>query len=327
IVFDLPQLYTRPSAPLLLTILAAVRVTPVSWDPARARLYKPSTKGVQSRYASLASSPGLSKWLTSIVASSLKWIEDEDEKEKVWEEAGRRLAERCGRTAMPAVTREFRIPLAKGEGIDHVTITLHEPSLTADNLGFKTWGSAYLLAKRLSELKLPPGQRALELGSGTGLAGIACAAVMAAKVTLTDLPEIVPNLQRNVDINSPRLNMMGSGSMDVQVLDWTDPPIPSGEEDKYPLILAADPLYSAAHPGLLVGVLRLYVMKDEEARAVVEFPLREGFNKEREEFWSRMKEEGFVLVEGGVEEGYDDWGVGAKVRCWWGVYKWGERAL
>lgn len=330
-ILDLPHASTSPPAHLLFTILSGVTIHPRSWDGAAKKL-PPQL----SRYAPLASNPGLSKWLTSLVANELRWIEDEDVKERVWEEAGRRLAERCGRAAMPSVTRGFRIPLPRKEngemlggiasedssgvsssaasvyaagggeeeeeeeeemglgekkeveGVDYITITLYEPSMTADNLGLKTWASSFLLAKRLGISKLPLGSRALELGSGTGLVGIAAAVVLGANVTLTDLPEIVPNLSHNVSLNSSNPHLPPSvGSMSVQVLDWTNQPIPEDEGDKYPLVLAADPLYSPAHPRLLVRVLEEWVRRSREARVVVEFPLRERYEDVRENFWRR----------------------------------------
>src|SRR5437588_35568 len=106
---------------------------------------------------------------------------------------------------MPSQTRTFRIPVPFSKTVE---IILHEPTLTADNVGFKTWASAYLLSKRLPTLGLPvfPGSaKALELGSGTGLVGLAVAAVLKIPVLLTDLPQIVPNLQRNVDANASSL--------------------------------------------------------------------------------------------------------------------------
>lgn len=40
-----------------------------------------------------------------------------------------------------------------------------------------------------------------------------------------------------------------------------------------------------------------------------------------EDFKDKMSERGFVVVEEGEEEGWDDWRVG--VRCWWCVWRWG----
>jgi len=41
---------------------------------------------------------GVPKYLTGIVSSSLSWIEDEDARERIYESASARLAERAGRT-------------------------------------------------------------------------------------------------------------------------------------------------------------------------------------------------------------------------------------
>ena len=120
---------------------------------------------------------------------------------------------------------------------DEVTLKIHEPPLTGDHLGLKTWASSYLLAKRLEligaehQIKNPKNDTgdgkdtwfALELGSGTGLVGLAAAAVWQCCVTLTDLPEIVPNLKRNVNDNLDMIDERGGWGV-TMALDWEDPP-------------------------------------------------------------------------------------------------------
>lgn len=139
---------------------------------------------------------------------------------------------------MGAMTRNFLIP-AIGEEPD-ISLDIHEPALTGGNLGLKTWGSAYVLAKHLSYLgdkylPLPKEQldtkpSVLELGSGTGLVGLAAAAIWKCKIILTDLPEIVPNLEHNRLLNQAQLELNG-GEAAVFQLDWSKHPIeyPSGE--------------------------------------------------------------------------------------------------
>lgn len=282
---------------------------------------------------------GVPKYLTSIVGSSLAWITDDVAKEQIWEVTSVRLSERSGRSAIPSVTRTFVIPATFST--DEVSITLHEPSLTADNLGHKTWLASFLLAKRLPSLlsHLPNFTRnaedidvsstlhtrestvqAIELGAGTGLVGLAAAAIFDIHVHLTDLPAIVPNLQANVAGN-PR------GNTSVGELDWSNQE-DEKEHQKYDLVLAADPLYSPQHPAWLVAVIKHVLKNDKNARVVIELPLREAYVPEVEDFKHRMKMTGFGIEREGLESGFDDWesaherNVRTEVQCWWAVWRW-----
>jgi len=226
---------------------------------------------------------------------------------------------------MPSQTRTFRIPLPLSQ--KSVNLSLREPTLTADNLGLKTWASSYLLSKRLPLLGLPtfpPTAKALELGAGTGLVGLAASAIFKIPILLTDLPDIVPNLQYNANTNSAP-----GATVSVSVMDWrdgVDEIVPEGE--KYDLVLAADPLYSPEHPGLLVGMVGKWLKKGTHGRAVVEMPLRDGYSSERSDFRGRMERVGLEIKSEGVETGVDDWGAGGEVKCWWSVWGWnGDRGV
>ncbi|PSC69928.1 lysine methyltransferase METTL21B [Micractinium conductrix] len=65
---------------------------------------------------------------------------------------------------------------------------------------------------------LPPPQSVLELGSGTGLAGLAAAAALRLPTMLTDLAAVLPALERHVAAN-PRLAALVSAAP----LDWRHP--------------------------------------------------------------------------------------------------------
>ncbi|KAL8717547.1 MAG: hypothetical protein Q9225_005212, partial [Loekoesia sp. 1 TL-2023] len=307
-VLDLPQLYTRPSATDLLSALDHLQVKPVAWD---------EDSEVTNE---VVDEEGVPKYLTSIVASSLAWIEDDSIKEQIWEAASARLCERSGRSAIPSVSRAFVIPTT--ECTDSVSINLHEPSLTADNLGHKTWLASFLLAKRLPSLisHLPPlGQKqrnvglsstcdlsasstpVIELGAGTGLVGLAVAALFDVHVHLTDLPAIVPNLRANVASNARENTSVGE-------LDWSNLPCPQDvKRQQYDLVMAADPLYSPQHPAWLVAAIGSVLKHDRRARVVVELPLREAYAPEVEEFKKRMKSLGLSIEAEGQENGFEDW--------------------
>ena len=249
---------------------------------------------------------------------------------------------------MPAMSRVFMVPTSSGEDY---TLTLHKPSITADNLGMKTWVSSYLLSRRLHRLLesapelVPSGPtdsaiastqpnkplRALELGSGTGLVGLAFAALRGktATIHLTDLPEIVPNLAHNTALNVELLTST-KATVTTGVLDWSVVPSPSPPaEERFDVILAADPLYSPEHPKLLVQTIEPWLSCGLDARVVAEMPLRDAYLPQVQEFRQRMTDLGLAVIEEGEETGYDDWegadGDVLAVKCWWSVWGWSER--
>ncbi|KAE8373566.1 putative methyltransferase-domain-containing protein [Aspergillus bertholletiae] len=336
-VFDLPQIHTKPSGTDLLRALDILAIKPKSFASSDHEAVKAKAPTVLPT--------GVPRYLTSIISSSLSWLDTDELREAVWDAAAARLSERSGRTAMPAMSRVFAIPSSTGE---ELTLTLHEPSLTADNLGMKTWVSSYLLSRRLPSLlestpQLVPSEtttpapktdrtlRALELGAGTGLVGLSFAAIrgQSASIHLTDLPDIVPNLAHNAALNVELLTNTAA-TVTTGVLDWSIPPEPLPTRDEqYDLIFAADPLYSPKHPKWLVETVGHWLSRGLDARVVTEMPLRDAYLPQVQEFRERMGQLGLEAVYEGEEIGYDDWesadGGALAVRCWWSVWGWSEK--
>ncbi|KAL8825201.1 MAG: hypothetical protein Q9170_007887 [Blastenia crenularia] len=288
--------------------LNQLQVKPSAWD---------SDVVVLSNVVDEAGVPG---YLTGIVASSLAWIPDDSIREQIWEAASARLSERSGRSAIPSVSRTFTIPAS--ECTEAISVNLHEPSLTADNLGHKTWLASFLLAKRLPSLipHLPPLARrrrsnkissipkindscpqVIELGAGTGLVGLAIAALFDVHVHLTDLPAIIPNLRANVADK-------GLENTSVGELDWSN--LPDSQDENlhtYDLVIAADPLYSAEHPTWLVAAIEHVLKQDSTSRVVIELPLREAYVSEVEDLKRRLRGMGLYMEADGQENGFEDW--------------------
>jgi len=244
---------------------------------------------------------------------------------------------------MGAITREFRIPTKS----DSFTLSIYEPALTGDDLGLKTWAASYMLSKRLHKFELVDSgansrPQILELGSGTGLVGLAMAA-LGADVVLTDLPSIHENLAHNTKKNATTIERYG-GSTRTGTLDWTQPAscelytngllteTLEASTSKFPVILAADSLYSPEHPAMLVDTIAAWLSKDADAQVIAEFPYREAYLPEIKDFRERMGRIGLQILEEDEESGYDDWAASGTadgeedrmlVTCWWS--RWGRR--
>ncbi|KAJ7944288.1 Lysine methyltransferase [Quillaja saponaria] len=111
--------------------------------------------------------------------------------------------------------------------------------LPSEGISFQLWPAATIFVSLLDEYRCDlPGKSPLyhaisvssngsssrplsilELGSGTGIVGIAAAATLGANVTVTDLPHVIPNLQFNADANASILHENG-GTVCVAPLRW-----------------------------------------------------------------------------------------------------------
>lgn len=235
--------------------------------------------------------------------------------EQLLKEASLRISESCGRTALPSIHRNFQF-----NNLQRI-IQLYEPSLTADNLGWKTWGSSMILSQILVErdenfnieqFKDSGSLRVLELGSGTGLVGITWATkwrelygdtIDNVGIFLTDLPEIVDNLKQNVKDNE--LDRL----VQVDILDWTNPGtfIEKYGDDQFDVVLVADPIYLPEHPKWIVNMINRFMKPNGVCH--LEIPIREKYAKERELLNDLLRDTKLSIIEQKYEEGYDDWGL------------------
>ncbi|OTB05052.1 hypothetical protein M426DRAFT_320112 [Hypoxylon sp. CI-4A] len=329
-IADFPQVWQKPSAEELLASLKKLQVDPPIWNPSTPR------KIILETYHSAAHfRREVAAYLSSIIGSSLGWIQDDDEKEALWDEASRRLSERCGKAGMGEITRRWPLETQASSPFE---LIIREPPITGDSLGLKTWGSSYFLAQSLGKIaegylshllrSEGPNQSldVLELGSGTGLLGMAAAAIWQANVVLTDLPDIVPNLTYNIETNRSAIETLG-GKVDAGVLIWGSDEGNAerfSKQNQFKIVLAADPLYDDDHPVLLTSAINAHLMKDEDARAVVMVPQRDNTTKKLlASFMSNMEASGLTVLEQHTLVGQDDWDddeENSEIECWWAVF-------
>jgi predicted nicotinamide N-methyase len=246
---------------------------------------------------------------------------------------------------MPEMTRNWVIPASYN--LPEIKFDIREPPLTGNNLGLKTWGTSYVIAKKLenfsiqyldhlftesgvsksgaSKRSLLASAKVLELGAGTGLVGIAAGAAWGAEVFLTDLLDIADNLLFNVEKNAPTVAEFG-GNISSGVLDWREPDqalevvpvkkfsvssfekVPGILTNNWQIVLAADPLYDDDHPALLANVVQKFLQDDEASRALIAIPMRDNTTIALSEKLSNlMTENGFLVDCSGEEICQDDW--------------------
>jgi predicted nicotinamide N-methyase len=106
------------------------------------------------------------------------------------------------------------------------------------------------------------GAQVVELGAGTGMAGV-MAARLGAHVTLTDLPHVLPNLQKNVDLNAATC---GDGSLTVAPLRWG---ILEDATMRPDFVIAADCVYYDSLFEPLMQTLKWLTVEDEKRKPAV----------------------------------------------------------
>jgi len=130
------------------------------------------------------------------------------------------------------------VPPIQGEAI---LIAEDGSGRAEEGTGLVIWDASVVLAKTLEHNKdrwCSKEKRVIELGAGTGLAGLSAAALGAGRVVLTDLHYALPNLQRNVDSNSIAGRFSGGTEVSVAELDWSNRD--TWTNDRFDVILAAD---------------------------------------------------------------------------------------
>ena len=141
------------------------------------------------------------------------------------------------------------------------------------------WPGAYLLASAVLDTEWPEQARALEIGCGLGLAGLA-ALSKGLRVVFTDRDETPLAFVAQ----SAKLNGFAPDEYELKPLDWRN-----SETEIYRLILGADVLYERSHASLILNLLDRTL--DRDGQAWLAGPYRVA----AEEFDERVAEFGFHL--------------------------------
>ncbi|CAJ1390707.1 unnamed protein product [Effrenium voratum] len=218
--------------------------------------------------------------------------------------------------------RELDRLLYRGPLRSELTVSFEHPSLEScitveqevanarsgeDSTGSVVWPSAYSMCAHLcAHPHLVRGKRVVELGAGTGLVGLVCAA-LGAEVVLTDLPQGLQLLQKNVDRNAAALRV----PVKVAELRWGMEAARQVAPEGCDVVIGCEVIYqhddetSAA----LVGAMRC--LAGEEGVCLMAYEFRDGlvqdavfFDCANEVF--EVEGESLVCYGYGVSEEEDD---------------------
>lgn len=133
----------------------------------------------------------------------------------------------------------------RGGGESESPLTVLVRQITGRGLSFQLWPAATSLSEFLQRnefgLRLR-GRRVLELGAGTGLAGIVTSC-LGSETVITDLPKVLPNLEHAVALNRSSVGM-GGGSLKAEVLRWgVEEDAARFRQQGFDIILGADIVY------------------------------------------------------------------------------------
>jgi hypothetical protein len=122
-------------------------------------------------------------------------------------------------------------------------LPIHDVANSDEGTGLITWDGATALARHLEThaRKSIKNRNVLELGAGTGLSGLAAAALGASHVLLTDLPYSLSNLERNVARCEAEWGLERGKCISVAALDWCQPiPASISSPDAFDVVLISD---------------------------------------------------------------------------------------
>ncbi|KAG0681599.1 hypothetical protein C6P40_001169 [Pichia californica] len=267
---------------------------------------------------------GLTSFLTKII--SYPFINySEEERDKIYDLASHVMTANSAPALKGDTTRVVEI-----EGLEK-DILLYEPALTEDKVGNITWGASLYLAQQIANKNLntsvwlPKDPQKmeipiLELGAGTGLVTIVLG-MLGYKTVSTDLPEIIDNLEKNIELNQlectktkldEQVNVINDPLIHITSLDWRSPNSflkKTSCENGYKIVLLSDPVYSPAHPYWVRDAVNAVISKSLDAKVVFMIGRRDRFQDVRDCVWNLMIEIGLTLIHSDIVDGFDDYGV------------------
>ena len=204
--------------------------------------------------------------------------------------------------------RRFEYNFAQGEfEINNTPIYILPPENVRDSTiqtdgdtGRTVWDAAVVIAKYMETKQNEiQGKRILELGAGTGLAGLAAAA-LGGNVDISDLDYCLPLIINNIQHTTLRSESGGSAA--VRELDWTNTNF-EATKDTYDIILGADIVWLEHLVAPLVDVMNELLAINSNLKIILAHQTRSAAT---DEILFDLLDKKFVVQSVKKPEGYKD---------------------
>ena len=156
----------------------------------------------------------------------------------------------------------------------------------ADGTNLRLWPTSLVLSQFLCEHpEYVAGKRVVELGSGSGAVGLVCAALGASSVTLTDVPDALGLISRNVERNPPPPGV----TVSVAPCLWGDADhrdaLLSESPSGYDVVLCCECVYQQAAEVLVaLAQTQRALARGADAKVLLAYEFRSGLTEDIEYF-------------------------------------------
>lgn len=191
-------------------------------------------------------------------------------------------------------------------GLPGLRITLEqstEEQRTAsgdDATGHLVWPASHSLAAHLiANPDLVRGKRVVELGAGTGLPGLVCAALGAKEVVLTDLAGTMPLLRRNLEANSAA----AGGKVSTCELWWGAEHVKAAGLQEFDVVIGCELIYRLSTETYQALVDTMVMLAGDSGICLFVYEFRDGLAEDFE-FFERANARFDVEVHSVARYGY-----------------------
>ena len=184
------------------------------------------------------------------------------------------------------LSKDLDIPV-----FDNVSLLIHQLQTEGSVTGWMVWPVAIAFCDYISKNRhMVQNKHIIELGSGTGLVGMALSLMGAASVVITDIPEGLKMCEHNYNLN--RLKFPQPATIQVQPLFWGDEDQIKRIKERFSVdvIVGTDIVYHQSEEVLQALVGTIISLSHSETKLILAYEDREGMIEDESYFFGPLRD-------------------------------------